>query len=200
MIQETIDIIYILINEAMPDYIKIGRTNDIDRRLKDLDWTNIPLPFQCFYAARVKDVNFVERQIHAAFADNRVRSNREFFKMNPERVVAIIKLIELENVTPKNTVVMNPDVQDELDKIYTKRFNFTFAQIPIGSELVFTRDRTVKARVVSNGNIEINGEVTSLSKAAQDLLHVNYPVQGPIFWEYEDETLDERRRRLENTA
>ncbi len=194
------EIVYILINEAMPDYIKIGRTNDIDRRIKDLDWTNIPLPFQCFYAARVKDVNFVERQIHAAFADNRVRSNREFFKMNPERVVAIIKLIELENVTPRNTVVMNPDVQDELEKIYTKRFNFSFAQIPIGSELVFTRDRTVKARVVSNGNIEINGEVKSLSRAAQDLLHVNYPVQGPIFWEYEDETLDERRRRLENTA
>jgi hypothetical protein len=192
------EIIYILVNEAMPGYIKIGRTNDINRRITDLDWTNIPLPFQCFYAAKVKDVNFVEKQIHTAFADNRVRSNREFFKMNPERVVAIIKLVELENVTPKQNIVSNPEVREELEKIYTKRFNFELAQIPIGAELIFTRDSNIKAKVVSNGNIEINGEVKSLSRAAQDLLHVTYPVQGPIFWEYEDETLDERRRRIEN--
>lgn len=59
------------------------------------------------------------------------------------------------------------------------------------------RDHSIKAKVVSNGNIEINGEVKSLSRAAQELLHVNYPVQGPIFWIFEDETLDERRKRIE---
>ena len=192
------EIIYILINESMQGYIKIGRTSDINRRIQELDWTNIPLPFQCFYAARVKDVNFVEKQIHTAFADNRVRSNREFFKMNPERVVAIIKLVELENVTPKQSTVSNPDVREELEKIYTKRFSFELVQIPIGSELAFTRDSNIKAKVVSNGNIEINGEVKSLSRAAQELLHVNYPVQGPIFWIFEDETLDERRKRIES--
>ncbi len=192
------EIIYILVNEAMPGFIKIGRTNDINRRIQDLDWTNLPLPFQCFYAAEVENVNFVESQIHSAFADNRVRSNREFFKMNPERVVAIIKLIEIKNVTPKQEVNTTPEVKEELEKIYTKRFNFESAEIPVGSELIFTRDKNVKAKVISNGNIEINGEVKSLSRAAQDLLHVSYPVQGPIFWEFEDETLDERRRRIEN--
>jgi hypothetical protein len=192
------EIIYILINEAMPDYIKIGRTNDIDRRLKDLDWTNMPLPFQCYYAARVKDVNFVEKQIHTAFTDNRARSNREFFKMNPERVVAIIKLVEIENVTPNRTIGEAPGVKEELIKIYKKRFNFEAVGIPMGAELSFIRDRSIKAIVVENSNIQINGEVKSLSRAAQDLLHVAYPVQGPIFWIYEDETLDERRRRLES--
>ena len=87
------EIVYILTNEAMPDYIKIGKTNNVVRRIQDLDWTNIPLPFQCYYAARVKDASFAETQIHSIFADNRVRSNREFFKVNPERVVAAIKLI-----------------------------------------------------------------------------------------------------------
>lgn len=192
------DIIYILINESMPDFIKIGKTNDIERRIKDLDWTNMPLPFHCFYAAKVNDVDFVERQIHTAFADNRVRSNREFFKMNPERVVAIIKLVETENVTPKRDLLENSDVTEELNKIYTKRFNFNSVDIPIGSELIFTRNKNIKARVAKNSNIELNGEVKSLSRAAQDLLGVNYPVQGPIFWIYEDETLDERRRRMES--
>ncbi len=192
------EIIYILINEAMPGYVKIGRTNDIDRRVKELDWTNIPLPFQCFYASRVENVNFVESQIHTAFSDNRVRSNREFFKINPERVVAILKLVEIENVTPNQDLNTTSEVKEELEKIYTKRYNFTFAKIPIGAELIFTRDSNVKARVIDNGNIEINGETKSLSRAAQDLLHVSYPVQGPIFWKYEDETLDERRRRIES--
>lgn len=192
------EIIYILINEAMPGYIKIGRTNDINRRIKDLDWTNMPLPFQCFYAARVKNVNFVESQIHDAFADNRVRSNREFFKMNPERVVAIIKLVEIENVTPSQNLEDQPEVKEELEKIYTKRFNFEAFKIPIGAELIFTRDKNIKAKVVANSNIEINGQIKSLSRAAQEALRVNYPVQGPIYWIYEDETLDERRKRIES--
>lgn len=191
------EIVYILVNEAMPDYIKIGRTSDINRRLNDLDWTNMPLPFQCYYAAKVKDVNFVEKQIHTAFADNRVRSNREFFKMNPERVVAIIKLVELENVTPERGREETPEVKEELTKIYKKRFNFEAVKIPIGAELSFIRDRNIKVKVIEGSNVEISGEVKSLSRAAQELLHVAYPVQGPIFWVYEDETLDERRRRFE---
>lgn len=191
------EIVYILVNEAMSGYIKIGRTNDIVRRVQELDWTNIPLPFQCFYASRVKDALFVEKQIHSAFADNRVRSNREFFKINPERVVAILKLVEIENVTPNHNLEIQPEVKEELEKIYTKRFNFDIVNIPIGSELIFTRDRTKKAKVLAGGNIEIDGKIKSLSRAAQDLLNVNYPVQGPIFWIYDDETLDERKKRLE---
>lgn len=192
---------YILTNEAMPDYIKIGKTNSVSRRIQDLDWTNIPLPFQCYYAAKVKDSNFAEHQIHAAFSENRVRSNREFFKMNPERVVAILKLIEIENVTPnRNNLDAHPDVKEELEKIYTKRFNFKAVEIPVGAELSFTRDKSIKAKVISGNNIEFRGEEKSLSRAAQEALGVAYPVQGPVYWMYEDETLDERRERIETEA
>lgn len=192
------EIIYILTNEAMPDYIKIGKTNNIIRRIQDLDWTNIPLPFKCYYAAKVKDSAFAERQIHSVFADNRVRSNREFFKVNPERIVAAIKLVEIEDITPRQDVEGYAEVKEELEKIYTKRFNFGAVKISIGSELVFSRDEKIKAKVVSNGNIEINGEIKSLSRAAQDLLGYSYGVAGPLYWMYEGETLDERRKRIEN--
>lgn len=191
-------IVYILTNEAMPDFIKIGKTNNIMRRIQDLDWTNMPLPFQCYYAAKVKDSNFAEHQIHSAFSENRVRSNREFFKMNPERVVAILKLIEIENVTPTQNLDSQPEVKEELEKIYTKRFNFTAVNIPVGAELTFTRDKNIVAKVISGNNIAYKGDVKSLSKAAQEALGVAYPVQGPIFWMYEDETLDERRERIES--
>jgi len=192
------EIVYILTNEAMPDYIKIGKTNDIVRRIQDLDWTNIPLPFKCYYAALVKDSNFVEKQIHQIFTDSRTRSNREFFKVNPERVVAAIKLIEIQDVTPRQDTEGYADVKEELEKIYTKRFNFNAVNIPIGAELAFTRDESKKAKVVSNGNIEIDAEIKSLSRAAQELLGYNYGVAGPLYWMYEDETLDERRKRIES--
>lgn len=192
------EIVYILTNEAMPDYIKIGKTNDIMRRIQDLDWTNIPLPFKCYYAAKVNDSNFVERQLHSIFTESRTRSNREFFKVNPERVVAAIKLREIEDVTPRQDTEGYADVKEELEKIYTKRFNFNAVNIPIGAELSFTRDESKKSKVVSNGNIEINGETKSLSRAAQELLGYNYTVSGPLYWMYEGETLDERRKRIES--
>ena len=59
------EIIYILINEAMPGYIKIGLTNnDLIGRIKGLDNTSVPLPFECFYAARVKNAKETERLLH----------------------------------------------------------------------------------------------------------------------------------------
>ena len=30
-------IIYVLTNEAMPGYVKVGKTDDLDRRVQDLD-------------------------------------------------------------------------------------------------------------------------------------------------------------------
>lgn len=92
------NIIYILINEAMPGYVKIGKTGDLEQRVRSLDTTSVPLPFECFYACSVKNADFVERQLHEAFADNRVRSSREFFEIAPERAIAILKLVELVKI------------------------------------------------------------------------------------------------------
>ncbi len=49
-------IVYIFTNEAMPGYVKIGMTqaDDVAARLKQLDTTAVPLPFECRYAARVR--------------------------------------------------------------------------------------------------------------------------------------------------
>lgn len=47
-------IVYILINESMPEYIKIGFTHgDVKERMKQLDRTGIPLIFGIYYTAFV---------------------------------------------------------------------------------------------------------------------------------------------------
>ena len=109
-------IVYVLVNEAMPGYVKVGITDNIEQRMRSLDTTATPLPFECFYAATVQDASFVEQQIFEAFADSRVRKNREFFRIAPERIAAVVKLRELEDVTPRSDVVENEDDQRALDE------------------------------------------------------------------------------------
>lgn len=193
------EIIYILINEAMPGYVKIGRTNDLERRIREMDNTSVPLPFECFYACTVKDSQFVERQLHDAFMDHRIRSSREFFEISPERAVAALKLAEIENITPRRDFVETQEDQQALNQARKKRtvFNFAMVGIPVGAELAFSRDENIKARVVDNRSIELNGEIVSLSSSAQKILGYASSVQGTAYWMYEGELLDERRKRME---
>jgi hypothetical protein len=197
------EIIYILINEAMPGYVKIGRTSNLEQRIRSLDTTSVPLPFECFYACTVRDANFVEKQLHDTFLDHRVRSSREFFEISPERVVSALKIGEIENVTPKQDFVENIEDQQALNQARSRRsvFNFKMVDIPIGAEIYYINDENIKARVTSlrgQKTIEFEGEQTSPSAAAQKLLGYPYQVQGTMYWMYEGETLDERRRRMES--
>lgn len=196
------EIIYILTNESMPGYVKIGRTTtSLEQRIKELSSsTSVPLPFTCFYACTVKDSMFVEHQLHDAFDNNRVNPKREFFQIAPERVVAALKLAQLENITPKSDIVENKEDQNALNEARKIRpqFRFDMVGIPAGSELVFSRDESIKAKVLDNKLIEFNNETTSLSLSAQKILGYQYGVAGTDYWMYEGETLDERRKRMTN--
>ncbi len=197
------EIIYILTNEAMPNYIKVGKTNNLERRVKELDNTSTPLPFECVYAAKVADASFVEKQLHDAFADHRVRSNREFFEISPERVASALRLAEIENVTPRQDYVETKEDQLALDKAKERRgaFNFSMVNIPIGSVLTFSRDQEITCKVLDNKNVEFEGERTSLSSSALAIFHrIGYEwkaVAGTDYWQYDGETLTERRHRME---
>lgn len=187
----------------MPGYVKIGRTIDLERRIRSLDTTGVPLPFECFYACTVENAQFAERQLIDAFADNRVRSSREFFEIAPERVAAALRLAQITDVTPQQDFVESAEDQAALNEAKRWRdvFNFSMVDIPVGAELIFTRDKEQACRVVDNRNVEFRGEVMSLSGSARLLLEEQgykwKSVQGTLYWEYEGEALDERRRRME---
>jgi len=201
-----IEIIYVLTNEAMPGYVKIGKTNtSLEQRVAELSRsTSVPLPFTVFYASAVKNAAFVERQLHDAFDNNRVNPRREFFNIDPERVVAALRLAEIEDITPKSDIVESPEDQRSLDEArqIRSRFNFDMVEIPLGANLYFSRNENIAATVVGRSGsetIEFNGVRTSLSKAAQEVLAYPNAVQGTAYWCYQGETLDERRRRFEES-
>lgn len=200
------EIIYVLTNPVIPDLIKIGRTTNLEERVRSLSsHSGVPVPFEVYYAGIVSDSSKVEKRLHDGFGDHRINPKREFFRINPERVLSIIKLVELQNITPNIDFVEDQEEQQSLNKERGRRSNFTFSYvgIPIGSILHFVRDENITVRVVDDRNVEFEGQVTSLTQSSLILLNRDHgwnssSVTGPRYWVYENETLSERRSRMEN--
>lgn len=193
------DIIYVLTNEAMPGLVKIGfTTTSVEQRIRELDGTGIPLSFECFYAAVVREGKWVEKKIHDLFRDVRVRFNREFFRVDPERVRTAISLAAVEDVTPQVDLALSKeDVQALEEHERRQPFRFSIAKVPANSILRFTRDENKTCRVINDKYVEFEGQTMSLSGAALCLLkemgYRSQQVQGPLYWAYDGETLVERR-------
>ena len=199
------EIVYLLTNPTMPDLVKIGRTKDLEERLRQLSThSGVPVPFECFYACEVADSVKVEKALHDAFGDHRINSRREFFRLNPDRAVAILELVAIKDATLAAEVAEDQAELDALHREQTRREQFRFSMVDIapGSLLTFSKDDEITATVVDDKRINFQGEITSTSAAATRLLHqIGWTLraaQAPLYRVYEGETLAERRIRLEN--
>ena len=186
-------IVYILTNESMPGYVKIGLTrhNDVGERIRQLDNTSIPLPFECYFAAHVPDCARLERTLHFVFGEKRARRNREYFTIDPDLAKAIISLVA-------DTPVVLTDVEqsidsterNEIEQIRRRREvrTFTSLSVPIGSTLTFTKDSTVTCEVTQPRKVRFRGEEMSPSAAAliavRDMGYDWVAVSGMDYWEY----------------
>lgn len=199
-------IVYVLSNPAFDNYVKVGRTIDLEQRLKQLDNTSVPLPFRCVFAVEVDDEVAVERLVHQAFADMRVRTTREFFEIDAQRVIAALKLTNGIDVTPKADIAEDAESIAALERTVGKRktYNFSDAQVDIGDTLTYSKDENITAVVVADRKIEFEGETVSVSKAALTLLHREgytwKQANGWAYWMKNGETLGERVARFSITA
>lgn len=198
------EIIYILVNEAMPGLVKIGRTtDDVASRMAQLSApTGVPLPFECYFAAEVEDACRLERLLHQLFSEYRLNPKREFFRLEPEKVVLAIGIGSFKEITVAEPELDANDKEAlERAKQRRPRLRLDALGIPIGAELKFSRDDSVTAQVVPGNRVEFDGEVMSLSAAALKALHrLGYTTpaaQGSVYWSYDGELLDERRQRME---
>lgn len=68
-----------------------------------------------------------------------------------------------------------------------------------GDKVYFTEDTNIVATVVDDSHIEYEGEVTSLSRLAQELKGFDHPVQGTLWFTTEagGHNLNELRARAE---
>ena len=202
MSDEEVGFVYILKNEAMPGIYKIGVTGreELDARIDELyiGKTNIPLPFQCVFACRVKNYKDVEKIIHNAFLDSRVNPNREFFTVEPDRVIPLLKHLQIDDVT----VDINKKIDQQIDSndleaiknVVRKRpkFNFVEMGIPIGSKITLNdSDNPVEVEVIEERKVRYNGTDYWLSTLTSELLKLNYNVPPLRYWRYKGSLLTE---------
>ena len=200
-------IVYILTNQSMPDTIKIGITDNLERRMKELDNTSTPLPFECYYAVEVQDAKVIEKKIHEGLDDKRIRQSREFFNSTPEQAKAILEIAEVmggKNVTPKDDIVETPQDKQALENARKnrKRFNFDMIDIKPGTVLNFVKDNTITCEVVDNTKVKFRDNITSLSNAADTILReIGYDwqgVRGPLWWSFNGKKLEDLRFEKES--
>ncbi len=110
------NIVYVLTNPAMQGIVKIGMTDrpDVQRRMRELYTTGVPLPFDCVIAREIEDreANDIECALHTAFGPYRINSSREFFEVDPEQVEALLRVMPGRDVTPQD-VDQSSEIQPE---------------------------------------------------------------------------------------
>jgi hypothetical protein len=93
-------IVYILSNPCLTDSVtakplyKIGRTQNLLKRLAGLYDTGVPCPFDCVFACEVNDYKQVEAELQKLFGDNRINPDREFFCLSPTQLENIISILK----------------------------------------------------------------------------------------------------------
>ena len=190
--------VYVLSNPAMPGLVKIGRTNsdDVSTRLAQLYTTGVPFPFELIFACKLPDSvksMEVEKALHIAFAPHRVNVKREFFTIEPEQAIAILKLLHVKDTTGEIGAMPSDISAEEIQaasqyKARRPNLNFKEMGIPIESILNFTESDAI-AVVASNKQIRLGEVEMSLTAATRLLLGLDYSVQPSPFWTYEGKKL-----------
>ena len=129
-------VVYVIVNSAFENYVKIGKTTNLQQRLRSLDNTSVPLPFRCLYAVEVDDENHVEHLLHQVFADHGTRTTREFFEVDAQRVIAAMKLTGGKDVTPRVDIAEDEEGVRALEKATRKPRKSYWALISIGGGMV----------------------------------------------------------------
>ena len=176
-------ILYVITNVSMPNLVKVGVADDLDKRLKDLNTTPIPTRFQIYESFdKIKNPEILEQEILRVFATKRINKKREFMEEHPERICDFIKV--------------NKDIDKE------KNTEGLFAKIGIeeGKVLNFydgeKKYTDIRATVSSGKNVIFEGRKHSLSSSALLVLNREFgktwkAAQGTVYWIYQGKTIAE---------
>lgn len=112
--------VYILTNPSFrEDWVKIGKTTNMEERLRTLYNTSLPLPFEVFATLKTTKYNEAEKLVHRyieRFTNLRIEKKREFFNVKPEEALEIFKDVSLLLDDAEIDEVYKKDVVDEAEK------------------------------------------------------------------------------------
>ncbi|WP_354049086.1 GIY-YIG nuclease family protein [Bradyrhizobium sp. LB12.1] len=190
-----LSIVYVLTNPAMPGLVKIGRTSyaDANTRIAQLYSTGVPFPFRIEFACKVENPDEVESALHVAFAPSRVNLRREFFSIEPEQAIAILRLLHVPDATAEveqSPSPIEPEEVNAANEFASRRPNLNFEEMGIaaGSILKFS-DGEAFVTVVTPKKVRLNEVDMSLTAATRSLLGLDYSVQPAPYWTFNGRSL-----------
>lgn len=206
--------IYVLVNPAFPDLVKIGYADDVAKRIRTLNNNSgLPDPFHCYAVYKVKK-RLEDLRLHNLIdtLDPSLRhsKNREFYEMDCQKAYEILSAIAQINGDEEQLSINpfsdgyfikspKPDGTAPVPAAGNKkqgRLKFGNLGIPKGSTLVFTKNNSITCTTVDDANkVEYNGTVYPISRLAAQLLNVT-SAQGGLYFMYNGEPLTELRKRL----
>ncbi len=202
--------IYILTNPAFPQYVKIGYADNVEERLKRLNSSSaVPFAFRLYATYEVnkrltdtglhKLIDKINPDLRTIDEVDGKRRVREFYAMSREDAYSLLESIAKISGTEKKLKKIAPSSSASKDEKKAKEdrqtnFKFSECNIPIGAKINYYKNKNIKLEVVDDKHVEYNGEVMSLSKAAQLITKKKYSLQGPRYFEYKGKLLVEYRK------
>lgn len=196
-LEKSTGLIYVLTNAAMPGLVKIGVTfmSDPESRATQLYTTGVPVPFDVLFAGQVANARKVEQALHNAFRDHRVNPKREFFQLEPDQPIQMLKAFAVVDVTADVSSEVDESTTDaerqSRESLRARRPALNFAEmgVPAGSTLVFASDPAITAVVEDERMVRVNGNVVSLTAATRELKGLSYNIQPSPHWLFEGRLL-----------
>ena len=189
-------------NPCLHDMVKIGYASDVEARRKQLSTTALPFEYE-IYATYETSGQLEDKKLHELIdtlnPKLRLAKNREFFAMSAEKAYRLLEAIaiisgsadKLKRVVPMqgedavSSTRKQSHCQGSSGRKQRPAINFQKCGIPVGAELVFIDDASIRVMVVDaeKNKVEYNGETTSLSPLAEKLRNVS-AIQGASVFTY----------------
>lgn len=149
--------IYIMTNPCLKDMVKIGYATNVEERRKQLSTTALPYEYE-IYATYETSGKLEDKKLHKLIdnlnPDLRVSKNREFFVMSAEDAYELLESIATISGS-QDKLQRKANKSNANAKKKKPAVNFAKCNIPVGAELVFIEDPTVKVIVESERKVSL---------------------------------------------
>ena len=209
--------VYILTNPSFrEDWVKIGKTMNMEKRLKTLNTTALPLPFKVYATIKTSKYEELEKIIHKQIdrlTDLRINQSREFFNVHPAQALDIFLdqatalddaiVTKYENGKPRQMYpVLEKSKEEKEKKPQRPPFDFSMVGLNVGDKVIFDA-LNLEVKVAGRNKVEYEGRLWSLSAFCgtylpENMHNASEAYQGPKYFSYQGKTLWEIRLEKEN--
>lgn len=211
--------IYVLVNPAFPNLVKIGYADNVAKRVKTLNSNSgLPDPYHVYATYKVKkrleDLK-LHKLIDSLDSDLRHAKNKEFYEMSPEKAYEILSAIaqingdeELLTLNPLHDAFFSNNSKKpiiENSKRSKPKSNMTFSMLGIkdGETIHFVEDSSIVATVNGEKTVEFENKTWTLSALTRELKERSNTAnnsgsyRGGNYFLYHGKTLTDIRKEME---